>query len=108
MKHTTNRHSIERWVCDECTFRDDLDEEYVFDSEENWKQHMSLRHKEKCDGPQLMLLSSLCRRQLTRLVDCPLCKRSTGLVRPDKDDHIAEHLHEWALRALPWDPNTGD
>jgi TPR repeat protein len=107
MNHTTNHHSIERWVCDECTFRDDLDEEPVFDNADDWEQHMSECHKEKCDGHQLALLSSLCRRRLTQLTECPLCKRSTGLVRPDKDEHIAEHLHEWALRALPWDSKTG-
>ncbi|KPM38487.1 hypothetical protein AK830_g8089 [Neonectria ditissima] len=106
VNHTTAQHSIERWVCDECTYRDDLGEQPVFDNEYDWKQHMNICHEDKCDAPKLALLSSLCRRRLTKLVDCPLCKRSNGLVSPEKDDHIAEHLHEWALRALPWDSKT--
>ncbi|KAH7131289.1 hypothetical protein EDB81DRAFT_728454 [Dactylonectria macrodidyma] len=108
IKHISTQHSIQRWVCDQCTIQSDLSEDLAFDHEQDWKQHMSSCHRDEFIDSQLAVLVSLSRRQLTRPVQCPLCKRPENSVRPDQDDHIAEHLHSWALMALPWDFHTKD
>lgn len=108
IKHITTQHSTQRWVCDQCTLRGDLSEDLVFDDETDWKQHVSTCHGGEFIDSQLALLLSLSRRRLTEPIQCPLCNRPAGPVRPDQDDHIAEHLHSWALIALPWDFNTKD
>ncbi|KAF5612420.1 chitin synthase activator [Fusarium subglutinans] len=101
-----NQHKTERWACDECIFESDHDDEFIFDSQESWANHMRSRHS--CSEDRLTLLSSMSKRDLNELVQCPLCKRPCGYSRPDQDDHISEHLHSWALRALPWDLNPDD
>lgn len=69
---------------------------------------MSTCHGGEFIDSQLALLLSLSRRRLTEPIQCPLCNRPAGPVRPDQDDHIPEHLHSWALIALPWDLHTND
>ncbi|KAF5636080.1 chitin synthase activator [Fusarium sp. NRRL 52700] len=101
-----NQHKRERWACDDCIFESDHDDEFIFDSQESWASHMRYRHS--CSEDRLTLLSSMSKRELNELVQCPLCKRACGYSRPDQDDHISEHLHSWALRALPWDLNPDD
>lgn len=105
-KHIKSQHNEERWVCDDCIFESDQDDEFIFDSQELWESHMRSRHS--CPDDRLVLLSSMSKRKLVELAECPLCKRPCGHSRPDEDDHIAEHLHSWALRALPWDLNPDD
>ncbi|KAF5249275.1 hypothetical protein FANTH_5356 [Fusarium anthophilum] len=106
INHIRNKHKTERWACDECIFESDHDDEFIFDSQESWANHMRSRHS--CSEDRLTLLSSMSKRELNELVQCPLCKRPCGYSRPDQDDHISEHLHSWALRALPWDLNPDD
>ncbi|KAL6352965.1 hypothetical protein LRP88_13442 [Fusarium phalaenopsidis] len=106
IKHIRSQHNEERWVCDDCIFESDQDDEFIFDSQELWESHMRSRHS--CPDDRLMLLCSMSKRKLVELAECPLCKRPCGHSRPDEDDHIAEHLHSWALRALPWDLNPDD
>ncbi|KAJ4227275.1 hypothetical protein NW759_004645 [Fusarium solani] len=106
IKHIRSQHNEERWVCDDCIFESDQDDEFIFDSQELWESHMRSRHS--CPDDRLTLLCSMSKRKLVELAQCPLCKRPCGHSRPDGDDHIAEHLHSWALRALPWDLNPDD
>ncbi|RTE82838.1 hypothetical protein BHE90_002605 [Fusarium euwallaceae] len=106
IKHIRSQHNEERWVCDDCIFESDQDDEFIFDSQELWESHMRSHHS--CPDDRLTLLCSMSKRKLVQLAECPLCKRSCGHSRPDEDDHIAEHLHSWALRALPWDLNPDD
>ncbi|KAM0550337.1 hypothetical protein ACHAPJ_009008 [Fusarium lateritium] len=106
IKHLKSQHNTERWACDDCIFESDHDDEFIFNSQELWASHMRYRHN--CPEDRLTLLSSMSKRELTELAECPLCKRPSGDSRPDQDDHISEHLHAWALRALPWDLNPDD
>ncbi|EEU40993.1 uncharacterized protein NECHADRAFT_99311 [Fusarium vanettenii 77-13-4] len=106
IKHIRSQHNEERWVCDDCIFESDQDDEFIFDSQELWESHMRSLHS--CPDDRLILLCSMSKRKLVELAQCPLCKRPCGHSRPDEDDHIAEHLHSWALRALPWDLNPDD
>ncbi|KAM0342917.1 hypothetical protein ACHAPU_009121 [Fusarium lateritium] len=100
VQHITSRHTVDRWLCDECTFRGDSEEELILNTEQEWERHMNTCHLEQ--RSQLALLSSISKRKVPELAKCPLCVRPTGYVRPDNDEHIAQHLHSWALRALPW------
>ncbi|KAF4447232.1 hypothetical protein F53441_9219 [Fusarium austroafricanum] len=106
IKHLKSQHNTERWACDDCIFEGDQDDEFIFDSQEQWESHMRYRHN--CPEDRLTLLCSMSKRNLIELVQCPLCKRPCGHSRPDQDDHISEHVHSWALRALPWDLNPDD
>ncbi|KAI8686068.1 hypothetical protein NCS55_00281300 [Fusarium keratoplasticum] len=106
IKHIRSKHNEERWVCDDCIFESDQDDEFIFDNQELWEIHMRSLHS--CPDDRLTLLCSMSKRKLVELAECPLCKRPCGHSRPDEDDHIAEHLHSWALRALPWDLNPDD
>ncbi|KAJ4315180.1 hypothetical protein N0V84_008514 [Fusarium piperis] len=106
IKHIKSQHNDERWVCDDCIFESDQDDEFIFENQELWESHMRSRHS--CPDDRLALLCSMSKRKLVELIECPLCKRPCGHSRPDEDDHIAEHLHSWALRALPWDLNPDD
>ncbi|KAI8723794.1 hypothetical protein NCS52_00236200 [Fusarium sp. LHS14.1] len=106
IKHIRNRHNEERWFCDNCIFESDQDDEFIFDSQELWESHMRSLHS--CPDDRLRLLCRMSKRKLVELAECPLCKRPCSHSRPDEDDHIAEHLHSWALRALPWDLNPDD
>lgn len=105
-KHIRSQHNEERWVCDDCIFESDQDDKFIFDSQELWESHMRSLHS--CPDDRLTLLCDMSKRKLVELAECPLCKRPCGHSRPDEDDHIAEHLHSWALRALPWDLNPDD
>ncbi|UPK96304.1 hypothetical protein LCI18_007239 [Fusarium solani-melongenae] len=106
IKHIRSKHNEDRWVCDDCIFESDQDDEFIFDNQELWESHMRSLHS--CPDDRLTLLCSMSKRKLVELAECPLCKRPCGHSRPDEDDHVAEHLHSWALRALPWDLNPDD
>ncbi|UNI19460.1 hypothetical protein JDV02_005642 [Purpureocillium takamizusanense] len=101
-----SQHSKERWVCDECTFESAQDDEFIFDNQQRWESHMRSSHQ--CSDDLLTFLGSMSKRTLSELAECPLCKRPPRRMRPDQDDHIAEHLHSWALRALPWNLSPND
>ncbi|KAH7460528.1 hypothetical protein FOMA001_g19542 [Fusarium oxysporum f. sp. matthiolae] len=105
-KHMKSQHNSVRWACDDCIFESEKDDEFIFDTQELWESHMRCRHS--CPDDRLTLLCSMSKRDLAELAECPLCKRACGHTRPDQDDHIAEHLHSWALRALPWVLNPDD
>ncbi|KAG4263049.1 hypothetical protein FPRO03_10412 [Fusarium proliferatum] len=104
--HIRNKHNKERWACDDYMFESDHGDEFIFDSHDSWASHM--RHRHNFSEDRLTLLSNMSKRDLNESVQCPLCKRPCGYSRPDQDDHISEHLHSWALRALPWDLNPDD
>ncbi|PHH68806.1 hypothetical protein CDD82_260 [Ophiocordyceps australis] len=116
IKHTKDQHNKERWVCDECTFISKQDDnftfnsnqkdEYIFDNQQHWESHMRSCHK--CPDNRLTLLASMNKRKLTEFTECPLCKWPRGRLSPDQGNHIAQHLHAWALRALPWKLNSDD
>ena len=36
-------------------------------------------------------------------VRCPLCRDSSDFLDLEQDHHIAQHLHSFALKAIPWE-----
>ena len=101
-----NDHSgPEYWECMFC------DESTKHTSETNLERHISLEHgaaisKEDMSG----LLSVSHRTTSPTITRCPLCTVTDSASPLDNNnvllDHIAEHIHAFALRSLPWPSTT--
>ncbi|PFH61505.1 hypothetical protein XA68_17162 [Ophiocordyceps unilateralis] len=93
--------SVEFWVCFACSETVQFDQEYAFVG------HVSVVHKDTISAESIPTLTSACKRTVpAELGPCPLCISGTAEhVRVDRTalmDHIAEHVHEFSLRSLPW------
>ncbi|KAJ8122451.1 hypothetical protein ONZ43_g1361 [Nemania bipapillata] len=75
---------------------------HSFSSSEIWERHIRDTHKEEFPSEQLSSLASLSRKLLLLPIACPLCGYEER-VEAKTLDHIAAHLHDFALRSLPWD-----
>jgi hypothetical protein len=75
--------------------------DYTFDTASEWERHIRT-HGDLTSGSRLPVLSKLSERSSIPPVSCPLCSRPEGPLPLDEDDHIAGHLHSFALRSLPW------
>ena len=99
MAHLKEKHVDTKWVCDLCSGDD---EEHFFDSMMEWQAHVSGLHTGSFPMDQIEELGTMSQRHLLRQISCPLC----GHFDPSSSDayeHIALHLHSFALKALPWD-----
>ncbi|OJJ73114.1 hypothetical protein ASPBRDRAFT_53345 [Aspergillus brasiliensis CBS 101740] len=89
------------WVCLACN---DSTERPVFYEESGLTEHLELMHSRGITPQQRPMLASAWRRkEPVTIKSCPICE----LQDPDSDvlmDHIAEHLHSFSLRSLPWAP----
>ncbi|KAH6869554.1 hypothetical protein B0T10DRAFT_281052 [Thelonectria olida] len=107
LAHTLELHSTTRWTCDYCAFgvkegKDStVEEQQLFDNAEEWESHISLAHGDEIPADQRGILAELNKRRVIGPLSCPLCEFSTGSMDTKIDDHILQHLHEFALRALP-------
>lgn len=75
--------------------------------------HTKERHHETVSEDQIQILTTVCRRSIPLEISaCPLCNFSAAeggeVGRDVVIDHIAEHVHSFSLRALPWAPNDED
>ncbi|RMJ12127.1 hypothetical protein CDV36_008220 [Fusarium kuroshium] len=102
-KHIKDKHSRARWICDPCWLSSDRPEEFEFDTEEEWHTHTLAEHEDEIDESDLPDLAELSQRTRVPPVACPLCHEDGSLRNPETDDHLAEHLHHFALQALPWE-----
>ena len=96
-------HSITQWVCSECSFDLDSPEATGFATKSECRKHMLDNHSASFTPDDLPVLLNLSERTMMEPVSCPLCLNNQNRVHVDRDDHIAMHLHSFALRALPWD-----
>lgn len=107
LAHTLEWHSTTCWACDYCAFgvkegKDStVEEQQLFNSAEEWESHISLAHGDDIPADQRGILAELNKRRVIGPLSCPLCEFSTGSMDTKIDDHILQHLHEFALRALP-------
>jgi hypothetical protein len=107
-KHLLEDHrSAQYWVCFACGEAEQfLDEDaFVFHTRKN--------HHETVSQDQIQILTTVCRRSIPLEINsCPLCNfaaAQNGVVCRDAViDHIAEHVHSFSLRALPWAPDDED
>ncbi|KAK2596356.1 hypothetical protein N8I77_013250 [Diaporthe amygdali] len=104
MAHLTNTHSETLWVCSICPAGPDGNDEAVFDSNGAWQNHIGETHPDTFPAHQLDQLAGMSERVSLPPMACPFC-RHYDETEAQPYDHIANHLHEFALRALPWNDN---
>ena len=81
----------------------------LFDTAEQFLQHTRKEHAESINEDQLStLLPASLRPVPLEVSHCPICDESGA---PGSDvllQHIAEHIHSFSLRSLPWAPRSKD
>ncbi|KAF5700463.1 calcium calmodulin-dependent kinase [Fusarium mundagurra] len=103
--HLRDDHgSIDMWTCFACL------DSLQFEAEDDFVAHTLQEHGETISEGQIHSLAAACKTSLTaEITSCPLCAwqsveegevNQTALV-----DHVAEHVHAFSLRALPWAPD---
>jgi len=107
--HLTEDHrSTNYWVCLPCGGDTQLPTEADFIS------HTKQEHQETILEDQIPLLVPISRRSVPAdITACPLCdawssKDSGEVDREALIDHIAEEIHAFSLRALPWPPEDDE
>ncbi|PYH52451.1 uncharacterized protein BO96DRAFT_415550 [Aspergillus niger CBS 101883] len=95
----TDHGGIPHWVCLACN---GSSEQRVFFEDSALTEHLEQKHSRGIKPQQIPMLASAWRRkQPPSIESCPLC----GLTDPDFNvilNHVAEHLHAFSLRSLPW------
>jgi hypothetical protein len=104
LEHMRQAHAQRRWVCTLC----DRMNSRTFDDVEGFQKHMreTEDHAELFTEQQLPILCKMSMRLMPlELTCCPLCKWSQAQTADGMSlqDHIAEHIHSFALRSLLWD-----
>ncbi|KAK6859589.1 hypothetical protein PG995_003225, partial [Apiospora arundinis] len=107
-EHLENSHSVYRWICDACWLCSDRPEDFEFDARKDWVVHTLSVHDGEFEQEDLDELAEASRRSVIPPVSCPLCFENSPPLHPGTDGHIAEHLHAFALQALPWETTSPD
>jgi len=102
-----DHESTESWVCFACI------DAVQFDQEDAFIAHTLQVHHNTIPRDQIPALKSICRRSTTaEISSCPLCTWPTvGDGEVDREalvNHIAEHVHAFSLRSLPWAPGDDE
>ncbi|CZR58258.1 uncharacterized protein PAC_08149 [Phialocephala subalpina] len=112
LAHMVEKHSSMRWTCDYCPSRDKSSEQrstdapHEFTSAEAWVEHMEKVHSDRVTANQRSTLAELNKRPMMGPLACPLCDFVMENMGSKIDDHILQHLHEFALWALPEGPEA--
>ncbi|KAK8000562.1 hypothetical protein PG990_013162 [Apiospora arundinis] len=106
--HLGDSHSVPRWICDSCWLCSESPENFGFDSRKDWVDHTLSVHDGEFESDDLDDLADSSRRSVIPPVPCPLCYDGTPPLHPETDGHLAEHLHAFALQALPWEATGPD
>ncbi|KAI1126291.1 hypothetical protein F5Y10DRAFT_293942 [Nemania abortiva] len=104
--HLLDMHSTPMWICNIC-LAESVPTQHRFSSDELWKHHMETVHPGFMAPSHFPLLAPHSWKPSLPLIACPLC----GLRESSEAktfDHIAAHLHDFALRSLPWVSNNSD
>jgi hypothetical protein len=98
-----DHHSSQYWECLACANADDA---IVFATSDMFVAHMETRHNDMVADIGTRRLSETCvRSDPVSIKFCPLCTPEHQSVDLDPDtllDHIADHMHDFALESLPW------
>ncbi|KAK8131809.1 hypothetical protein PG984_008247 [Apiospora sp. TS-2023a] len=95
ISHEQETHCM-RWYCTAKAHKSD-----ALSSEEEFIEHMKVKHPEKFKEAQLPFLSNSSRRPLKRIFDsCPLCGEE-AVEGENLEGHVAHHLQYLALLSLP-------
>lgn len=96
-EHSTNRF----WICLICA--DDVKHE----DELALSNHIKEMHEKHISVEQIPSLLDAClQTSSTTDLSCPLCSEDEGGEGRSSLDHIAEHIHSFALLSLPWAPDA--
>ncbi|KAK1831859.1 hypothetical protein QBC39DRAFT_350328 [Podospora conica] len=102
-QHLKDFHSTTRWICDACWLGSASPAQFEFKDEQGWNEHVTTTHQGEFNPGDLQNLAEMSCRTVLPPVECPLCFAGASLQEPETDTHIAEHLHDFALQALPWE-----
>ncbi|PWY64409.1 hypothetical protein BO83DRAFT_455369 [Aspergillus eucalypticola CBS 122712] len=100
----TDHGGFPHWVCLACN---DSSERPTFYEESAFTEHLEQMHSTGIKPHQVQMLVSAWRRKTPVTVgSCPLCE----LTDLDSDvlNHVAEHLHSFSLKSLPWAPGDSE
>ncbi|KAJ8130542.1 hypothetical protein O1611_g3084 [Lasiodiplodia mahajangana] len=126
MLHMARFHSETEWICRKCTRHsapDTRDISISFQTPKILEEHLLSSHS-LLDTSELGLLVDAGKRMTgIQKAKCPLCRpglvtherdkdddnttpppiagHQTGLIQLEEDEHIATHIHEFALRSFP-------
>ncbi|KAJ8126392.1 hypothetical protein O1611_g7247 [Lasiodiplodia mahajangana] len=101
--HMKHSHSFQGWVCEECPVQLGDTTLLTFDSVDSWADHTKQVHNRALTDVQASAVAKMSERKLLNWIQCPLCPRSKRLYNLEEDEHIAQHLHSFALESLPED-----
>jgi len=103
--HILDDHpSSETWSCFACL------EAIQFNTEDLFIDHIRLHHQDTISDDQVAALKSVSKVLApTEIKSCPLCtwphNNDNCADKRILIDHVAEHVHAFSLRALPWAPD---
>ncbi|KAJ6055864.1 hypothetical protein N7444_004962 [Penicillium canescens] len=95
--HVETDHSPNRWVCPICIHTGP-----IFSGLEALAEHVQDQHGDVFPMDDIHTLLHLGATKSYGLTCCPLCNSSGSLDAPELIDHVLQHTHDFALRALPW------
>ncbi|KAL6408087.1 hypothetical protein AUP68_08460 [Ilyonectria robusta] len=107
LAHMIDKHSTMRWTCDYCASKDEAskqrstDAPREFNNAGDWEGHVEEAHGDQITAHQRPILAELNKRPAMGPLTCPLCDFAMETMGSRIDDHILQHLHEFALWALP-------
>lgn len=100
--HLKHEHSVNRWICEDCPVLPSDPTLPTFTTVQDWASHREIVHEERLEGSELRLEARMSERMVLDPVHCPLCPHAPYKMNLEEDDHIANHLQTFALKALPW------
>jgi hypothetical protein len=106
-RHLLEAHgSTDVWACLACPGYPE------FEREQDFVDHTADSHKAIIPESQISALKSICKRTIPKDINlCPLCDYSSAGINQGSQtslDHIAEHIHSFSLRSLPWGADTDE
>lgn len=101
LDHMRQKHATTYWSCDYCSPHSDCSSR-IFTSSCDWKIHMLNTHSHQVSEGGLAFLEIVSRTTALEPLSCPICQhQSDGQPAGSIDEHILQHLHEFALLSLP-------
>ncbi|RAK89626.1 hypothetical protein BO79DRAFT_227827 [Aspergillus costaricaensis CBS 115574] len=101
----TDHGGFSHWVCLACN---DSSERPTFHEESAFTEHLDQTHSAGIKPQHIQMLVSAWRRKTPITIgSCPLCV-PTDLDADAVLNHVAEHLHSFSLRSLPWAPGDSE
>ncbi|ETS79010.1 hypothetical protein PFICI_08863 [Pestalotiopsis fici W106-1] len=101
ISHVREYHATTMWTCNFCLPTSSETKLCVFGSSVQWQEHMQQAHGGIVPVQQLSSLARVSERQVIQATSCPLCAHTPVGIQTTVDQHILQHLHEFALWSLP-------